>query len=961
MRSAAALPGSWTFGRHILFHNNRIGTKKYSVRHHVQCKGRNGNNNLENQSSNTKSTKWGNENRLGPRPSPPIRSLNMLNLSSTRKSETEGELKRAWRSVSRVWNDLVGEMLYRYYNWRQDTLSDLQLFVAFNAAILGLGAVLHHKIVEASSPSSAVTVNIDPDQLQLQAGVPEGSVPDWWSDIYRVLMVVLGQDLPPQHAGFALQAFGVATAVLGLASFALVLALIEQVVLEVLEGNVRRGSRVYETNHYVVVAWGESARDLAQVTRVLLELCAAFAAQGGTSIAVLIAQREKLEMESMYREAVPMERRYGSQLVFRQGSPLDPAALRLVSAHRARSVVIMGDYSRPVRESDAQVLRCAVLLDELAAAEGNTDESTSFVFHELPSPIVIADVQGSSTPDLISYACSDRVIPVRTSLINARRYARLLQHPVIASISHALFDHTSQSHCDIVPLHNSLEGLEFAAMHALYPYSIVAGIIDAQTGETVLNPLPSTRLEAGKGLVMLRSAALRSGPLRTAMPGYLLSQGWDPGAYVLRSSTEEEDGGWKEGEGEEGGGEGVVAKHHPLPQTPLKPKAPPALGPGARTCDECSPGGARSDVQRYLKPLQSWQEQEMPAAYFARKGLSSEKGRDVLVTGWAGHAFMAQLLQELDSGAHALPPGTNIIIVNDYEWQELAVKCKISRIKSLRVHHVKADPRDRAALSKAIDISRLAVAIVMHDKQWSAKWSQAAAAPYALCETDMMRMDAEVLTVQLNIRYLLEESGLPEINIISEKLTYVGHTRFENLRQLPLGCVVNSASYAAKALAQVAVQPATLSAYHQLGLQCDIKVQDASNFSICMGEETSFLQLQARCASVHQVLLGWYRVPSELGGQVEIVVNPQGVEERAKHVVWDRGDGRCKLITLAPKPMVKDGPISNGTVKSSSVPVSASSMVSMMSSSITSSRGSEEGSVNIVSLEGVGYHPFLPP
>ena len=47
---------------------------------------------------------------------------------------------------------------------------------------------------------------------------------------------------------------------LGLASFALVLALIEQVVLEVLESNVRRGSRVYEAGHVSAVGgahvWG---------------------------------------------------------------------------------------------------------------------------------------------------------------------------------------------------------------------------------------------------------------------------------------------------------------------------------------------------------------------------------------------------------------------------------------------------------------------------------------------------------------------------------------------------------------------------------------------------------------------------------------------------------------------------------------------------------------------------------
>lgn len=46
--------------------------------------------------------------------------------------------------------------------------------------------------------------------------------------LVQVMVWVLGQDLP-QDAGLASQVFAVLTVVLGLASFALVLALIEQV------------------------------------------------------------------------------------------------------------------------------------------------------------------------------------------------------------------------------------------------------------------------------------------------------------------------------------------------------------------------------------------------------------------------------------------------------------------------------------------------------------------------------------------------------------------------------------------------------------------------------------------------------------------------------------------------------------------------------------------------------------
>jgi hypothetical protein len=43
----------------------------------------------------------------------------------------------------------------------------------------------------------------------------------------------------------------------------------EQVVLEVIEEQVARGSRIYESGHFVVLVWGNSQRDLEAVERIL--------------------------------------------------------------------------------------------------------------------------------------------------------------------------------------------------------------------------------------------------------------------------------------------------------------------------------------------------------------------------------------------------------------------------------------------------------------------------------------------------------------------------------------------------------------------------------------------------------------------------------------------------------------------------------------------------------------------
>ena len=261
-------------------------------------------------------------------------------------------------------------------------------------------------------------------------------------------------------------------------------------------------------------------------------------------------------------------------------------------------------------------------------------------------------------------------------------------------------------------------------------------------------------------------------------------------------------------------------------------------------------------------------------------------------------------------------------------------------LRYMHLHHIQCDPRDRAALSAVLDVTNLGAAIIVHDTIWNCRGdtisgsaATADASPYAMSQADMLRIDAAILEVQLNVRYLLEQACCPDINIISEKLTYLGQTRFEHRNKLPIGTAVNSASYAAKVLAQIAVQPRTLMAYSQLGVQADIIVQDASDFAD-EGEQLSFLAMQARCASVTQVLLGYYTVPSQMDDVLEIVVNPSGQEERTKLVIWNTGDARCKLITLVPKSPDKKkrrqmGTTEGAQVTSTSAPTSRSVLRSL--------------------------------
>lgn len=622
-------------------------------------------------------------------------------------------------TINSKFNDLIGRALYKYYNWRQDTLSDLQLFIILNAAVIGFGASLRRHIgdIEMSATNAAAATGAVP---------LDGAAPPWWADLYSVLVVILGQQLPEEQASFSQQVFAVATAVLGVASFALVLALIEQATLELLESNVKRGSKVYESGHYVVLSWGKSARDLSQGATVLRQLCAAAALDGGATIVLLSAFREKLELEEIFRDAVPMHERFGSQIVFRQGSPLDPSALEMVSCTDARAVIILGDYSMPVEDSDSQVLRCAVLLDEAAAEEGKewislpkmrgvtgnsngtggtvsgSDErkdkatvavekgvttaaaSAAAAIATTMGPWVVAEVQGCNAPALVHYACTDRVIPVPTCTINARRYGRLLQHPVVATLSHALFDHASHAHAQLAyfPEATHLLGQSFSSIHAYFPDAIIVGLIDVITGQVHLSPPPSRHIQEGEAFVFLRSSVSEGKiyPLALPMPGYEPGPHWNPETYTKRSVDEAPLGrdkisgacnlnSYPNGLSPdyESSSEGLLdAMDGPraAPPTCSKPThRPPGMDQWLGRLQGKRRPGRKAAAQRLAAAL-------LPLSYCSRVMSAGERG-DLLICGWAGYAHMSELLRELDHGAEALPPGSKVILLNDHPLEEL--------------------------------------------------------------------------------------------------------------------------------------------------------------------------------------------------------------------------------------------------------------------------------------------------
>jgi hypothetical protein len=158
---------------------------------------------------------------------------------------------------------------YRYYNWRKDTASDLFLILMINAAFITAGAVVKFAFVD---PYLAGT-DVDPNDIAAAAaGVDTSQVNIWerlWPDVYQVILLTFGENFPDASESWLFQIYSIAMGLLGVIGFALLLALTEQIILEVLESNVRQGTKVFERDHVLVLAQCIGGKDMEQLWRML--------------------------------------------------------------------------------------------------------------------------------------------------------------------------------------------------------------------------------------------------------------------------------------------------------------------------------------------------------------------------------------------------------------------------------------------------------------------------------------------------------------------------------------------------------------------------------------------------------------------------------------------------------------------------------------------------------------------
>jgi ion channel POLLUX/CASTOR len=292
---------------------------------------------------------------------------------------------------------------------------------------------------------------------------------------------------------------------------------------------LRKGrSVVLEEDHTLILGWSDT------VFTVLAELDIANESRKRPS-AVVLADRDKVEMDDLIREKVGPKR---TRVVTRSGSPIDLGHLALVRPEKARSIVVLSPEGDD--EADAQVIKVVLALTK---GRGHRDRRDHIVAE-------IHDPANLSAARLVS---GDEAV-----LIDKREtIAKLVVHSARQSGASAAFIELLDFKGDEIYFREdeALLGRPFSEALLAYEDCSVMGVIDAEGGVT-LNPPAERPLRAGERLVAIagddtalaaarprrgevEEDAIVTAPASEHSPERILVLGWNDGATSVIAQFDE--------------------------------------------------------------------------------------------------------------------------------------------------------------------------------------------------------------------------------------------------------------------------------------------------------------------------------------------------------------------------------------------------------------------------------------
>ncbi|MFH9728651.1 NAD-binding lipoprotein [Streptomyces sp. NPDC017254] len=329
------------------------------------------------------------------------------------------------------------------------------------------------------APASALLVWTDsrsPDTVQ-------GKVETVWRTVGQTLR--LGGEVGPPLR----MVLSVLLALVSLLYVSTLVGLVTTAITDRLTELQRGQSTVVERGHSLVLGWSE------QTPTLVAELLAAHA-QRRNSAVVVLADRDKLDMERELRAVLTAVGGRRVRLLCRRGRPSDPAALARVSPAAAGAVVVLPPDTP---EADTQVVKALLAL---RAVVGDA------------SPVrVVAAVRQTRHVATARLAAGPGAVVLDVDGIAARTLVQCVLEPGLSRVLEDLLDFAgAELHVHRVA---GLGGRTFAELRAACADACVVGLVRPD-GSPLLNPPPQTALGPADAVVVL--AEDETPPTWTAAP-----------------------------------------------------------------------------------------------------------------------------------------------------------------------------------------------------------------------------------------------------------------------------------------------------------------------------------------------------------------------------------------------------------------------------------------------------------
>ncbi|KAG7398990.1 hypothetical protein PHYBOEH_009983 [Phytophthora boehmeriae] len=278
-------------------------------------------------------------------------------------------------------------------------------------------------------------------------------------------------------AGDGVRVLGALTSLMGVLYFGVIMGFIVDGIRAKMDTLKKGKSIVAEEKHTLLLGWTDKSMSLVR------QICLANASENG-GVIVVLTDTDKEELEAELESQITREELKGTRVIFRTGSPLLSVDLLKVSAHRAKSIIIMANATGDADRSDAAVLRTVLSLKTLHELAGHIVAE----LRDIDNDPLVRLVGGKDVEILVSHDIIGRLV-----LMSARSPGLARMYTCLLGFEGNEFYFKEWPECVGVP---------FCGLAERFPSAIPLGI-KRSNGEVLICPSPRLNVEEGDKILVL--------------------------------------------------------------------------------------------------------------------------------------------------------------------------------------------------------------------------------------------------------------------------------------------------------------------------------------------------------------------------------------------------------------------------------------------------------------------------